>query len=130
MVSFLSPCVLPLVPGYLAFVSGVSIEELTAPGADRRRIASRVTLRSVAFITGFSLVFVAMGATATAVGGLLWAHRDLLTKIAGAIIIIFGLHLAGVLRISALYRERRIQVKRQLPGLLGAFVAGLAFAFG
>jgi len=130
VISFLSPCVLPMVPAYLAFISGVSIEELTAEGADRRRIAWRVTTRSLAFVAGLTVVLVALGATATALGSLLGAYQALLAKIAGGVIILFGLHLAGVLRITALYRERRVQVKRRLPGLLGAFVAGLAFAFG
>jgi cytochrome c-type biogenesis protein len=130
VISFLSPCVLPMVPAYLAFISGVSIEELTAQGADRRRIARRVITRSLAFILGLTVVFVALGTTASALGTLLQAHRALLAKIAGAIIIVFGLHLIGVLRLTALYRERRFQAPRRLQGLLGAFAAGLAFAFG
>jgi cytochrome c-type biogenesis protein len=129
VISFLSPCVLPMVPAYLAFISGVSLEELTATGAERRRLAWLVTTRSLAFVLGLTVVFVALGATATTLGRLVSAHRDLLAKIAGAIIIIFGLHLIGVFRITALYRERRFQARR-LPGLGGAFVAGLAFAFG
>lgn len=127
--SFVSPCVLPLVPGYLAFVSGASLEDIVA----RRReaaLARVVAARAVAFVLGFSVVFVALGASATAVGGFLGAHLRLLTLIAGALVILFGLHLTGLIPIRALYRERRVQMTRRPAGLAGAFVVGLAFAAG
>jgi cytochrome c-type biogenesis protein len=131
VLSFVSPCVLPLVPGYLSFVSGMSLEKLTAGGTGSESGASRqVFFASLAFVAGFSVVFVALGATASTVGRLLYSQLGLLNKIAGAIVIIFGLHTMGVLRIPFLYREARIDTKTKPAGLFGAFVVGLAFAFG
>ncbi|HUT73589.1 MAG TPA: cytochrome c biogenesis protein CcdA [Armatimonadota bacterium] len=127
--SFASPCVLPLVPAYLSFISGASLEDVVA----RRRdavLARAVTVRAVAFVLGFSTVFVALGASATALGGFLGAHLPILAKIAGGLVILFGLHLTGLVPIKALYRERRVQVTGKPVGLAGAFVVGLAFAFG
>jgi len=126
--SFVSPCVLPLVPAYLSFISGASVNDLVA----RRReaaLARRVALRSIVFVLGFSTVFIALGASATAVGAFLSEYLGIFAKIAGAVVIILGLHLTGLLPIKALYRERRFATGRPV-GLLGAFVIGLAFAFG
>lgn len=120
LLSFLSPCVLPLVPGYLAFIGGTSVEAETP----------RPLLPAVAFVLGFVLVFVAFGATASAVSRLLVQHGDMLGKIAGALIIAFGLHVAGLVRIPFLYYEARVHAERRPAGLAGAFVLGLAFAFG
>ena len=126
VVSFLSPCVLPLVPGYLSYVAGTSLEDL------RDRAASRLRALGYAacFVAGFSLVFVAFGASATALGGLLLEHKDTLAVAAGVLILLFGLHLAGFLQLHWLEREARLHL--DLPGgrLLGAFLMGLAFAFG
>jgi len=126
LISFLSPCVLPLVPGYISLISGISIEKLKAGDAQ----ATRAVLASaVAFAIGFALVFIAMGAAASSVGAFLLKNKSLLYKIAGGIIVFFGLFLLGVFKIGGLYRERRFHSAGR-RGLLGAFVLGLAFAFG
>jgi cytochrome c-type biogenesis protein len=127
--SFASPCVLPLVPAYLSFISGASLEDVVVRRRDAA-LARAVTVRAVAFVLGFSTVFVALGATATALGGFLGAHLPILAKLAGGLVILFGLHLTGLVPIKALYRERRVQVTGKPVGLAGAFVVGLAFAFG
>jgi cytochrome c-type biogenesis protein len=127
--SFVSPCVLPLIPGYLSFVSGVSMEEMrdgTAGTAARRQ----VLLASLAFVTGFSLVFIALGASASAIGDFLLSRLPLLGKVAGVLIIVFGLHTMGVFRLRFLEFEKRVQTSRKPAGLLGALLVGVAFAFG
>lgn len=127
--SFVSPCVLPLIPGYLSFVSGVSMEEMQ--GDKARGAARRQVLRaSVAFVVGFSLVFIALGASASAVGDFLLSRLPLLGKIAGAVIIVFGLHTMGVFRLRMLEFETRVQTARKPAGLFGALLVGVAFAFG
>ena len=124
--SFLSPCVLPLVPGYISLMSGVSVEKLKeGEGGATRAVA----LNALLFILGFSLVFIGMGASASAVGGFLTEYRSILFKIAGVIIILFGVFLLGLLKIPALYREQRYQGKVG-RGKLSSFLLGLAFAFG
>jgi cytochrome c-type biogenesis protein len=132
VLSFISPCVLPLVPGYLSFVSGVSLDEMRGtavrqPAAHGRR---RVFLASLAFVFGFSLVFIGLGASASAIGQFLMDRLIVLGKIAGVVIILFGLHTMGVLRIRWLYSEKRVQPARKPAGILGAAVVGVAFAFG
>ena len=130
LVSFISPCVLPIVPGYLSFISGVNMAELrdgeAPPGLSRR-----VGLTSLVFVLGFSTVFIALGAAATlVVGATLQAHKRELGMIGGAIIIVLGLHTAGILPIKWLLYEKRATVKSRPLGLLGAYLVGLAFAFG
>ncbi|HUV05854.1 MAG TPA: cytochrome c biogenesis protein CcdA [Armatimonadota bacterium] len=128
LASFLSPCVLPLVPAYLSYMSGASVEELmTSRGS---KALKRTGVKSVLFVLGFSAVFIAMGATATSVGRLLDAWMDTLMKIGGVVIIIFGLHMLGVFRIKALYMEKRFHGRLQNVGLVGAFLIGVMFAFG
>lgn len=129
LLSFFSPCVLPIVPPYLCFLAGLSLDQLTgdAPAAAARR---RVVLSSVAFALGFMTVFVALGATASWVGQALARYFDVLRWVAGALIILLGLHFLGFLRIPLLYREARAEVTRKPAGLLGAYIVGLAFAFG
>ena len=139
LLSFISPCVLPLIPGYLSYISGLSLDEMrgsgvaggtavavAAPPAARRR----VIVSSLAFIVGFSLVFVALGAAASAIGQFLLQRLPLLNRIAGAIIIVFGLHTMGVLRIEWLYQEKRVHTQRKPAGVLGTMLVGIAFAFG
>jgi cytochrome c-type biogenesis protein len=126
MLSFISPCILPLAPGYVAMISGVSVEELRER---QSRIHSRVLLNALLFVLGFSLLFVALGASAGAVGRFLSAHRELLNRIAGAVIVFFGAVLLGLIRIPALYRDRRFHGTVK-PGKLRSFLLGLAFAFG
>jgi len=128
IVSFLSPCVLPLVPGYISMLSGASIEELKneASGA----LLRRVLRNSLAFVTGFSLVFIMLGASATWVGQFLRVHQATFNIIAGIIVIVFGLHLTGLVKIPLLYREARMDTGAPRRGLGGAFVLGFAFALG
>lgn len=128
VVSFLSPCVLPLVPGYVSLITGASIEQLRA--AEEKSLARTVLANSLGFVAGFSTVFVALGASASWVGQLLLSHKILLYRIAGIIIVLFGLHLVGLLKVAALYREKRFQPAVGKRGVIGAFVLGLAFAFG
>jgi cytochrome c-type biogenesis protein len=134
LLSFVSPCVLPLVPGYLSYVSGLSLDELrgtsTAVAASPATARSRVLVASLAFILGFSLVFVALGATASAAGQFLIERLPVLSRLAGAVIIVFGLHTMGVLRIEWLYQTRQVQTTRKPAGPLGAMLVGAAFAFG
>lgn len=142
MLSFISPCVLPLVPGYLSFISGISLDSLRTDGGGLKKSSAvavaappaganlQVFLASLAFVLGFSTVFVALGATASTLGAFLFRENSILSKIAGALLIIMGLHTMGVLKIKWLYAEKRIQTSAKPAGLLGAFAVGLAFAFG
>jgi cytochrome c-type biogenesis protein len=143
LLSFISPCVLPLIPGYLSFISGVSLEEMrggaaavTAGGGTVAAVAvapavqRRVIVTSLFFILGFSLVFVSLGASATYLGSFLMERLTLLGKIAGVVIIIFGLHTMGVLRIGWLYQEKRFQASTRPTTMFGAMLVGIAFAFG
>src|SRR4029453_17710579 len=127
--SFVSPCVLPLIPGYISFVSGVSVEEMRgdAPPTTSRL---QVFMTSLAFVIGFSLVFIALGASATAIGKFMFAKLPLLSKIAAVILIIFGLHTMGVFRLAFLETEKRVHSQRKPAGPLGAMLVGVAFAFG
>ena len=127
--SFVSPCVLPLIPGYISFVSGVSLEEMRgdAPPATSRL---QVFITSLAFVIGFSLVFIALGASATAIGKFMFAKLPLLSKIAGAVLIVFGLHTMGVFRLAFLETEKRVHAQRKPAGPFGAMLVGVAFAFG
>jgi cytochrome c-type biogenesis protein len=129
LISFLSPCVLPIVPGYLSFISGVNVAELKQ-GEAPAGLARRVGLTSVAFVLGFSTVFVALGAAATLIGSVLQEYKRVLGAVGGAVMIVLGLHTAGLLKIDWLLSERRAEVKNRPLGLLGAYVVGLAFAFG
>ncbi|HLW79776.1 MAG TPA: cytochrome c biogenesis protein CcdA [Terriglobia bacterium] len=128
VVSFLSPCVLPLVPGYISMLSGESMEALKASGS--APLASRILRNSVAFVAGFSIVFVLLGASATWVGHFLLSQRTTFNIIAGVIVIVFGLHLTGLVRIPLLYRDARLDTGAPKRGLAGSFVLGFAFAFG
>jgi cytochrome c-type biogenesis protein len=130
VLSFISPCVLPLIPGYVSFVSGVSLEEMRGGSAASDASRRQVLVTSLAFILGFSLVFIALGASASAVGKFLFARLPLLERIAGAVIIVFGLHTMGVFRIAALETEKRVQTQKRPAGPFGAVLVGIAFAFG
>ena len=125
--SFVSPCVLPVVPGYLSFVSGASMEEMGSRTAGRRWA---IMADILSFVLGFSFVFIILGASATALGGFLLSKLTLLGKIAGVLVVVLGLHMLGVFRIGFLYREKRIQTETKRVGILGSFLVGMAFAFG
>lgn len=131
VLSFLSPCVLPLVPPYLCFIAGISLDDLAGDVEARAAWPNwRVVALSFAFVLGFATVFVALGASASLVGKTITAHFELLGVVAGVVILMLGLHFLGVLRIGVLFREARFQMVRRPAGFLGAYVVGLAFAFG
>src|SRR5215467_7554858 len=127
LVSFLSPCVLPLVPGYVSLISGVGVEELKVQEAT---IFRKLMLNSMAFIVGFTIVFVILGAISTEIGRLAAQYKSTLGEIAGIVIILFGLHLTGILPIHALYADKRLHNVKGGSTPWGAFVIGFAFAFG
>ena len=127
LISFLSPCVLPLVPGYISLISGAAVDELKAQDS---RLMQRVMLQSVMFILGFSVVFIMLGAISSSVGQLLAHYRTVIAKVAGVVIIVFGLHLTGLFRINALYADKRLHGVKGGSSPWGAFVIGFAFAFG
>jgi cytochrome c-type biogenesis protein len=127
LVSFLSPCVLPLVPGYVSLISGVGVEELKTQEAS---ILRKVMVNSIAFIIGFSIVFITLGAISTEAGQLAARYKSMLAQIAGVVIILFGLHLTGILKIKALYSDKRLHSVKGGSTPWGAFVIGFAFAFG
>ena len=128
LVSFLSPCVLPLVPPYLVFLAGTSLERL-AEAEPERRVRRAAVLAAVLFVAGFSTVFVALGASASAVGALIRFYSNELAIVAGIAIIVMGLHFLGITPIRFLYRQARLDVQKPV-GLWGAYVMGLAFALG
>ena len=129
LVSFLSPCVLPLVPGYLSIISGYSLDQLKG-NAQSAALKRSVVTNSIMFIIGFSITFILLGATATWVGQILRARMQILYRIAGLVIIVFGLHVLGVFKISALYQDKRFHDVKNPRGAWGVLVLGLAFAFG
>lgn len=123
LLSFLSPCVLPLVPSYLGFLTGLTLDEMT----DKRRWA---VLHALCFVAGFSLIFIALGAGATALGATLKFHRDWIARVGGVMLIVFGLYSMGLLRIGLLDRDQRLHLDRKPLGFLGSFFVGMAFAAG
>jgi len=125
--SFLSPCVLPLIPSYLSFVSGVSLEEMRSEQACSR-VRWRVVLNSVAFIIGFSLVFVSLGASASFLGGLFLGYRNVIRIAGGVFIVLVGLYLVGVFKIAALERYLQFNLKDKPAGYLGSIAVGITFA--
>ncbi len=132
LLSFASPCVLPLVPPYLCYLAGVGMGELSAAGNTGIDVLARrrIIRQALFFVLGFSTVFVLLGATATLIGQALTRYLDWLSVFAGLMIIGMGLHFLGIFRIGLLYREARVSVERKPAGALGAYLMGLAFAFG
>ena len=128
LVSFASPCVLPLMPGYISYISGLSFEELeTLPP---REHLGRTLRHSAIFVAGFTAVFVALGMTATSLGTFLSGHAALMRRVAGALIFVFGLQVAGILRLRFLYAERRFEVRHHRVSATRSALLGMAFAFG
>jgi cytochrome c-type biogenesis protein len=128
LLSFLSPCVLPLVPPYLVYLAGTSLERF-ADAEPQSQVRWETVGAAALFVAGFSTVFVALGATASAFGSLIRVYADKLAIVAGIVIIAMGLHFLGVTRIALMFREKRMEVPKPV-GLWGAYVMGLAFAFG
>ncbi|MBF0159697.1 MAG: cytochrome c biogenesis protein CcdA [Magnetococcales bacterium] len=127
--SFLSPCVLPLVPAYLSFMTGLSLDHMRATGR-QKAFDWHAGSYSLVFVAGFSLVFIVLGASAFAMGQILLQYMPLLAKIGGVLIILFGLHFMGVFRVGWFNLEARFNPQHKPPGLSGAFLIGLTFAFG
>lgn len=128
LLSFFSPCILPLIPGYFTFITGYSLDELTG-GADAG-IRKQVFISTLAFVLGFSAVFVLLGASASLVGGMFFRYRDWIRVIGGLIIVIFGIHVTGLIRIPLLDFEKRIRLDKQPIHLLGTLLVGMAFGAG
>jgi len=126
IVSFLSPCVLPLVPGYVSLISGTG----AAAVDNRERVFGKVMLNSLMFVMGFSIVFIMLGAAATTVGQYTAQYRRELTYLAGIVIIVFGLHLTGILKIKYIYADKRMHNVQGSSSAWGSFAVGFAFAFG
>jgi cytochrome c-type biogenesis protein len=130
LLSFISPCVLPLVPSYLSYITGLSVENL-AKVEERERFKSAILLNALLFIAGFSTVFIAFGASASLIGQVLYEYQDIIRKIGGVLIIIFGLYLLGILKLNIFMTERRLMTFESRPvGYLGSFLIGTAFAAG
>ena len=127
VLGFFSPCVVPLIPGYISFVSGISLSEMEL--AERRQHAVPVLLATVTFVLGFSVIFTALGASASAAGAFVLTNRVLLSRIGGVIVILLGLTMLGVIKVPALVTERRFQPTRRPGTVLGAFPVGMAFGF-
>jgi cytochrome c-type biogenesis protein len=127
LLSFLSPCVLPLFPSYLSFITGMSVERLADDAAGVR---ARAVAHSVAFIAGFTAVFVSLGASFSAAGQLLFDYREWIRVAGGVLIVVFGLYIAGVLRVGIFQRTAQLQLRSKPAGLAGSFLVGLTFAIG
>ena len=129
LLSFFSPCVLPLIPGYICFITGLSIDELS-DSKDKKLSDVRFILRqAILFVLGFSVVFVALGASATFLGSFLFAKKEVIRIVAGAIVIIFGLHIMGLVKLKFLDREAKLHIKGKPLNMLGSFLVGGVFGF-
>ncbi len=129
MASFLSPCVMPLIPSYVSYITGISFTDLKE-GENRSRIRKITFINSLSFIIGFSTVFISLGAGSSFLGGLLVRYQDVLRIGGGILIIIFGLFIAGIINIRFLMREKIIEIKEKPAGVVGSFLIGMAFAAG
>ena len=129
LLSFVSPCVLPLVPSYISYITGLTLDQLTN-SQERQRARATIVLNSLLFIAGFSSVFIAFGASASLIGELVVVYQDHVRRVGGALIVIFGLYLLGVLNLRFLGTERRLQFASRPAGYLGSFLIGVAFAAG
>lgn len=129
ILSFLSPCVLPLVPSYVSFITGISFKDLT-DSVDRKRVRYLTMTNSVAFISGFSSIFIALGISSSAAGRFLFEYQDYIRIIGGILIIIFGLFVAGFLKLGFLMKEKKFQISGKPAGYIGSFLVGMTFAAG
>ena len=133
LMSFLTPCVLPLIPAYISFITGVSIKDLMSDntGTDNKNVHTvRILLETSLFVLGFSAVFILLGATATFLGSFLMAHQNTIRVVGGLLIIFFGIHITGLLRIGILEQEKKFQLKNKPANLFGSFIVGVVFAVG
>lgn len=129
LLSFLSPCILPLIPSYLAFITGISLEEMSHED-NLKKVRKVVVVNSLLFILGFSLIFISLGASATFLGRFLSENIRWMERIGGVIVIVLGLHFAGVFKIAFLERERKIHLQEKPIGMLGTIIVGMAFGAG
>lgn len=130
VLSFFSPCILPLIPAYISFITGLSLKRLQELEGERSGHIKDIILPTLLFILGFSFIFISLGASASFLGKLITTHREFLRMVGGGIIILFGLHLTGILKMKFLERERKIQLRKRPPSILGTFLIGSAFALG
>ena len=130
LLSFFSPCVLPLIPAYLCFLGGASLDELTAEDGVDKETSKRVFISALSFVLGFATVFILMGASASALSRIVIEHMDTLSYIAGAVIVLFGFHYMGLFKINFLNFEKRFHIDNKPSGIVGSYILGLAFAFG
>ncbi len=128
LLSFLSPCVLPLIPAYFTFITGFSVDELTR--GDNAEVRKKVILSTISFVCGFSLLFILLGASASFIGGLIARYKYIIEVVGGLVIIFFGLHLLGWIRIGRLNVEKRVHIQEKPLHLLGTFIIGMAFGAG
>ena len=129
LLSFVSPCVLPLVPSYITYITGLTLEELTSQ-TERKRVRSVIVINSLLFIAGFSIVFVAFGASASLAGQVLVTYQDFIRKLGGVLIVVFGLYVMGVLKLKFLMIEKRVHLQTRPAGYIGSVLVGVAFAAG
>jgi cytochrome c-type biogenesis protein len=129
VLSFLSPCVLPLVPSYVSFITGISFKDLTV-GSDRKRIRYLTMTNSMAFIAGFSTIFIVLGISSSAVGKFLFQYVDLIRFVGGILVIIFGLFIAGFLKLDFLMKDKKFHLSGKPAGYIGTFIVGMTFAAG
>jgi cytochrome c-type biogenesis protein len=129
VLSFLSPCVLPLIPSYVSFITGISFKDLTV-GTDRKKIHYLTMTNSIAFILGFSTVFIALGVSSSAVGSFFFQYMDMIRIIGGVLVIIFGFFIAGILKLDFLMIQKKISLSGKPAGYIGTFVVGMTFAAG
>ena len=129
LLSFVSPCVLPLVPSYISYITGLSVEQLT-DADERSKFKTAIVVNALLFIAGFSSVFIAFGASASFIGQMLITYQDHIRRIGGIMIIVFGLYLLGILNLNFLKMEHRYQFRNRPAGYLGSFLIGVAFAAG
>jgi cytochrome c-type biogenesis protein len=128
LLSFFSPCILPLIPAYFTFITGFSLDELT--GARQTSLRLRIILSTLSYVLGFSTIFILMGASASFIGGAVFKYRDWIRIIGGVAIILFGIHMTGLIRFKALEFEKRLQMQKKPLHFLGTFIVGMAFGAG
>jgi cytochrome c-type biogenesis protein len=129
LLSFLSPCVLPLIPSYITYITGVSFSDLKEEHTSKK-VRTKTIVHSLLFIAGFTFVFMALGASATYIGGFLQERMDLIRKIGGLLIVVFGIHVTGLVNLSVLLGDRRIRLSKKPAGYAGSVLVGIAFAAG
>lgn len=129
LLSFLSPCVLPLIPSYITYITGMSFAQLDSEHPSHR-VRRQTVLHSLSFIAGFTVVFVLLGASATFIGGFLQQHMTAIRKVGGVLIILFGIHVSGIFNVHFLLGEKRLNIRSKPAGFFGSFLVGIAFAAG